>query len=130
MLFPGTSSSVTIETSRRASLTLAAARVSRLGDVPLRNRPGILIETHMLKEYQPRVQGTYDLLRFALAEVNQDPIALLEAGKLADEQSACRREPYPITFELTENIVPYDLKGVAYHTEKSDVSGQQRVIFG
>src|SRR5215813_6027576 len=100
------------------------------GYVPLRNRPGILIETHMLKEYQPRVQGTYDLLRFALAEVNQDPIALLEAGKLADEQSACRREPYPITFELTENIVPYDLKGVAYHTEKSDISGQQRVIFG
>ena len=40
------------------------------GYVHLRNRPGILIETHMLKPYKPRVIGTYDFLRFILEEVN------------------------------------------------------------
>ena len=39
---------------------------------------GYLIETHMLKPYRPRVIGTYDFLRFALAEVNSDPESLFE----------------------------------------------------
>lgn len=106
------------------------------GYAPLRNRPGILIETHMLKAYQPRVQGTYDLLRFALAEVNRDPERLLQAGKIADEQAAARgkaydsSQTYPLTFEITATAVPYQLKAVQYHTEQSAVSGAQRVIFG
>ena len=45
----------------------------------------------MLKEYQPRVQGTYDLLRFALSEINRDPIGLLEAGRSADEDTESRK---------------------------------------
>lgn len=49
------------------------------GYTPIRNRPGILIETHMLKPYRPRVIGTYDFLRFALAEVSRDPESLLRA---------------------------------------------------
>src|SRR5436190_13430010 len=90
----------------------------------------------MLKEYRPRVQGTYDLLRFALAEINRDPDALLQAGRTADEEAvieaaahdAARR--YPLTFELTNNAVPYRLRAVEYHTEQSAISGAQRVIFG
>jgi murein tripeptide amidase MpaA len=31
------------------------------GYTPVRNRPGLLIETHMLKDYRSRVRGTYDL---------------------------------------------------------------------
>src|SRR4030095_6289658 len=52
------------------------------GYTPLRNRPGILIETHMLKPYRPRVIGTYDFLRFALAEVSRDPQSLLNAVQI------------------------------------------------
>lgn len=106
------------------------------GYAPLRNRPGILIETHMLKEYQPRVKGTYDLLRFTLEEVNRNPAALLEAGRAADEEMVAagaaydESRLYPLTFELTDNVTPYRLKAVEYHTELSEVSGAQRVIFG
>lgn len=106
------------------------------GYTPLRNRPGILIETHMLKPYRPRVIGTYDFLRFALAEVNDDPESLLAAVKQADEETLAAGQTYdperlyPLDFELTENSRPYDLKGFEYHTEMSDVSGDTRVTFG
>ncbi|MCU1265112.1 MAG: hypothetical protein JWM21_1430 [Acidobacteria bacterium] len=106
------------------------------GYAPLRNRPGILIETHMLKEYEPRVRGTYDLLRYALEEANRDPESLLAAGRLADEEAAAKGQTYdptreyPLTFELTDQAVPYELKAVEYFTEQSAVSGALRVVFG
>ncbi|HLO01302.1 MAG TPA: M14 family metallopeptidase [Pyrinomonadaceae bacterium] len=106
------------------------------GYTPLRNRPGILIETHMLKPYRPRVIGTYDFLRSALAEVSGDPKPLLTAVREADEETIAAGRTYdparryPIDFELSETSVPYPLKAVEYQTEKSEVSGAQRVIFG
>jgi murein tripeptide amidase MpaA len=106
------------------------------GYVPLRNRPGLLIETHMLKDYRSRVRGTYDLLRFMLEEVNRDPQSLLRAVRVADEETiiegraydASRR--YPLRFELTDKTVPFQLKGVESRRELSEVSGEVRVIFG
>ncbi len=106
------------------------------GYTPLRNRPGILIETHMLKPYRPRVIGTYDFLRFALEEVNRDPEGLLKAVKQADDETLAAgrnydaTRQYPLDFELTDKSRPYHLKGFEYHTEMSDVSGDTRVTFG
>ncbi len=106
------------------------------GYVPLRNRPGILIETHMLKPYRSRVVGTYDFLRLTLEEVNRDPQGLLKAGREADESAkalATSYDPnrrYPIDFELTETAVPYKFKGVDSKVEMSDVSGAPYVTFG
>jgi murein tripeptide amidase MpaA len=106
------------------------------GYTPLRNRPGILIETHMLKPYKPRVIGTYDFLRFTLEEVNKDPEALLNAVKMADEEAqklgsnydAGNR--YPIDFELTDKAVPYKLRAVESKVEMSEVSSAPYVTFG
>lgn len=106
------------------------------GYAPLRNRPGLLIETHMLKDYRSRVRGTYDLLRFMLEEVNRDHESLLRAVRLADEETinegraydASRR--YPLRFELSDKTVPFQLKGVESRRELSEVSGAVRVIFG
>ena len=106
------------------------------GYIPIRNRPGILIETHMLKPYRPRVIGTYDFLRFTLEEVNRDPESLLAAGREADEKTLSDGRTYdagrrvPLDYELTDKSRPYQLKAVEYHTEMSDVSGAPRVIFG
>lgn len=106
------------------------------GYTPIRNRPGILIETHMLKPYRPRVIGTYDFLRFALAEVSNDPESLLAAVRAADEKTLAdgrNYDParrYPIDFELTNNARPYQLKAVEYQTAMSDVSGEPYVSFG
>jgi murein tripeptide amidase MpaA len=106
------------------------------GYTPLRNRPGILIETHMLKPYRPRVIGTYDFLRSTLAEVSKDPGSLLTAVREADEKTLADFRVYdpswqiPIDFELTDKSSPYHLKAVESVTEVSSLSGAQRVVFG
>ena len=106
------------------------------GYVPLRNRAAVLIETHMIKDYRSRVIGTYDLLRFTLAEVSRDPQSLLDAVRVADEQTMEQSRAdgagrkIPLDFELTEKTTPYHLKALEYRTEPSDVSGDTRVVFG
>jgi Zinc carboxypeptidase len=106
------------------------------GYVPLRNRPGILIETHMIKDYRSRVIGTYDFLRAALAEVNKDPERLIRVGREADKRTVdagCLYDPsilYPLDFELTDEVTPFELKAFQYTTEPSEVSGDLRVVYG
>ena len=106
------------------------------GYVPLRNRPGILIETHMLKDYRSRVIGTYDFLKAALVEVNRDPERLRTIGREADERTIAAAKTFdpdarfPLDFELTDEATPFALKAFSYETEQSDVSGDLRVIYG
>ncbi|HEU4795244.1 MAG TPA: M14 family metallopeptidase [Pyrinomonadaceae bacterium] len=106
------------------------------GYVPLRNRPGILIETHMIKDYRSRVIGTYDFLRAALTEVNNDPDRLIRIGREADQRTVDAGQAYnpsnlfPVDFELTDETSPFELKAFSYETEQSDISGDLRVIYG
>jgi hypothetical protein len=106
------------------------------GYVPVRNRPGILIETHMIKDYRSRVIGTYDFLRAALTEVNRDPERLRKLGREADERTVAAgksfdpKESYPLDFELTDEVTPFELKAFEYQTEHSEVSDDLRVVFG
>jgi hypothetical protein len=106
------------------------------GYVPLRNRPGILIETHMIKDYRSRVIGTYDFLRAALTEVNHDPDRLIRIGREADHRTVDAARAYnpsnlyPLDFELTDEATPFELKAFQYQTEQSDVSGDLRVVYG
>ena len=105
------------------------------GYVPVRNRPAILIETHMLKDYRSRVIGTYDFLRFALEEVNRDPKRLIEVGIEADQQAIGlgkqrNEKTYPIQFEITDEPTPFQLKATRNRVEESEISGDLRVIFG
>jgi hypothetical protein len=106
------------------------------GYTPIRNRPGILIETHMLKPYRPRVIGTYDFLRFTLAEVSRDPRSLLAAVRAADEKTVAEGRTYdptrryPLDFALSEKPIPYKLRALEYHTDASDISGGPYVTFG
>lgn len=106
------------------------------GYVPLRNRPGILIETHMIKDYRSRVIGTYDFLKAALTEVNREPERLRQVGRDADARTLAVGKDYdqdasfPLDFELTGEATPFSLKAFTYETEHSDVSGDLRVVYG
>ena len=103
------------------------------GYVPLRNRPGILIETHMIKEYKSRVIGTYDFLRAALEEVNKDPKRLKTVVHEADRATLAaveKENPFPLDFELTDEITPFQLKAFSSRTQQSEISGDLRVVFG
>ena len=79
----------------------------------------------MIQDYKSRVVGTYDLLRFALAEVSRNPKKLLEAGRVADAETIERGgrfdpgQSYPIDFDLTEETSPYNLKRLASRTKRA-----------
>ncbi|MCA1616476.1 MAG: M14 family metallopeptidase [Acidobacteria bacterium] len=106
------------------------------GYTPLRNRPGLLIETHMLKTYRPRVRGTYDILRATLEDVNRDAAGWLKVVRDTDELITRQGNSYdparkvPLRMAFTDKSVPLKLKGVEFRVEQSEVSGGRRVVYG
>ncbi len=115
---------------------IASPRFSTGYTAVVRNRPGLLIETHMLKEHRSRVRGTYDVLRAALEDVNRDPATLLRVVREADEETNAAGRAYDparkiaLGVGLTDTSTPKLLKGYEFHTELSDVSGAVRVVWG
>ena len=64
------------------------------GYTPLRNRAGLLIETHVYKPYKSRVRGTYDVLRYTIEEVGKTKASLFVANVTADTQTVERGKTY------------------------------------
>jgi murein tripeptide amidase MpaA len=106
------------------------------GYAPLRNRAGLLIETHMLKPYNSRVRGTYDVLRYTVEEIGKNKSSLFEANKKSVQETIERGKTYnaarnfPLKLEITENSKPFDFKGVEFNIEDSAVSGAKQIIYG
>ncbi len=106
------------------------------GYTPLRNRAGLLIETHSLKPYKSRVRGTYDILRYTIEEINQSKASLFEANRKADEETLNQFKTYdanrkvPLRLAITDKSTPFEFKGISYTKEKSDISGAERIIYG
>jgi hypothetical protein len=96
------------------------------GYVALQNRPALLIETHMLKPYEVRVRGTYDLVELLMQDIGKEPASLLAVNKHADEQVIARagnaKASVPLTFKSDTKAEPFQLKGYAFSLIHSDIS--------
>jgi murein tripeptide amidase MpaA len=100
------------------------------GYVALANRPALLVETHMLKDYATRVRGTHAILQHILEIVGDRAEELRRINVEADARttSAWSKEPdqdaLPLTFEIdyTDSVM-IDFEGYEYRPEKSDVTG-------
>ncbi len=105
------------------------------GYVSIRNRPSILVETHMLKDYRTRVIATYNIMRHTLELLNRDTDALLAMNRAADAASARLGDPATkerdvvVSLKADEATVPITFKGFASKRELSEVSGGMRVIY-
>lgn len=96
------------------------------GYAAIQNRPGILIETHMLKDYKTRVTATYHMLKSTLEILDAEHGALKRLVAEADRRTASpgfRDEPFPLTFRLGEDSVMIDFLGYEYDVETSDLTG-------
>jgi len=106
------------------------------GYTPIRNRAGVLVETHVYKPYKSRVRGTYDLLRYTIEEVGRAKGSLLAANVIADTQTVERGKTYdsarqfPLRLELTDKSTPFAFKGIEYKLEDSPVSGGKKLTYG
>ena len=96
------------------------------GYTALQNRPGLLIETHMLKPYKPRVESTYEMLKFSLGFINDNYIELKKLVKDADEKiiSGVKDAKLGVKYEVSkDDSVMVDFLGVEYSVDKSDLTG-------
>jgi len=106
------------------------------GYAAIRNRPGLLIETHVYKPYKSRVRGTYDLLRHTVEEAGRAKASLLSAIQKADDDTirkgrcSSTASPFPLLLAITEKVEQIDFKGVEYKIEESDISGSKRIVYG
>ena len=99
------------------------------GYVALWNRPAMLLETHMLKDYRTRVTGTYDVIVQLLTYFKEHPGELRRVDEQADRETVEAGRTYdparrvPVTFKDGPGHVPYEFLGVESHHQISPVSG-------
>jgi hypothetical protein len=99
-----------------------------------RNRPGLLIETHMLKPYDQRVAATYQCFVTVLSILNREYKGLGEKEEAADRFTASREfrtTPFPLKYKTLENDSSMvDFLGFDYLRIKSDFVDQYYCKYG
>jgi len=104
------------------------------GYVSIRNRPSVLVETHMLKPYRTRVISTYNIMRHTLEFLNEQPETLIKANARADQETATlarSREDQLVTLTVkqTDDTQMYDFLGFDFERTQSDISGDVRITY-
>lgn len=93
----------------------------------MRNRPGLLIETHMLKPYKSRVASTYAMLSHTIELLNKEYKTLQTIIAKADAYTAgveFRKEPFPVNFtESYADSTKVEFLGFEYSIDTSDLTG-------
>jgi hypothetical protein len=105
------------------------------GRVILDNRPGLLVEMHMLKEYRTRVRGNYEILRALLALLGRDAERLIRLNRDADRVAAelgrpgGAPRPFPLVVAGDGRATPTPFRGRAFTRYASEVSGAVAVRY-
>jgi len=111
---------------------VAGPRFSQ-GYTAIQNRPGLLIETHMLKDYKTRVTGTYEMLKNTLVILNSEYDRLMRLNREADARTAeaeFRKEPFALRFRPLPDSTVMDFLGVDYEKTHSGLTGGDWFKFG
>jgi Zinc carboxypeptidase len=92
----------------------------------LRNRPGLLLETHMLKPYGQRVSATYEALKASIVILGQESAKLKGLIRQADNDVAgqeFRTTGFPLRFETLKDSTMVNFLGIEYKKMKSEITG-------
>ncbi len=99
------------------------------GYATLFNTLGMMVETHMLKPYKDRVEGTYHLMKEMIAIIDNDAEKIKILRSKATERYAAGRQ-YPIQWAVdsskTRNL---SFKGYEGAMVPSEITGQQRLKY-
>lgn len=92
-----------------------------------RNRPGLLIETHMLKPYRQRVTATYDCFLTSLQILSENKPTYQLLVRSADQTLSSGSFPwneFPLTYKTSmADSIMTDFLGFEYSVERSDLTG-------
>ncbi|HEX3471558.1 MAG TPA: M14 family metallopeptidase, partial [Silvibacterium sp.] len=99
------------------------------GYMILENRPGMLVELHMLKDYKTRVTGNYELLRALMEIVNRDAEKLIKLNADADADAArlgahpLGNQQFPLRVGWGGETTPFLFRGYHFTRQLSEISG-------
>jgi len=101
------------------------------GYASIRNRPGLLIETHVYKPYRSRVRGTYDVLRHSIEEIGGSKKSLALAIGHAEFENTTRvvGAQFPLAVGVTDKPTETEFKGLEYKVEDSPISGGKMLVY-
>lgn len=105
------------------------------GYTMLRNRPSILVESHMLKPNALRVRAQYNVLRRVLELTSANAASLRTAAARADAEDLSRGrsdsapQPFALSLKPSETPMPFTMKGVAHALVPSKISGSDRIVY-
>ncbi len=102
------------------------------GYAAARNRPGLLVEAHMLKPYPVRVAATRKLLDLTLEQLAGAAAELRDLCAAADAHTASaafRAAPLPLSWRVGDDHEPLEFLGVAYERRTSALSGGDYFVY-
>jgi hypothetical protein len=102
------------------------------GYAALHNRPALLIETHMLKDYKTRVTATYEMLLNSIRVIARTSMNLQKLNELADRDAANLYqidEAYTLTYKSSKSVEKFTYEGFEYDVVKSDLSGGDWYVY-
>lgn len=99
------------------------------GYAALFNTLGMMVETHMLKPYKQRVEGTYELMK-SMIEITEEQSEEIKKLRTDAWKSYAKKNTYPLDWKIdtTRNTV-FDFKGFEGRMIPSEVTGLQRLKF-
>ena len=103
------------------------------GYAAIQNRPGLLIETHMLKDYKTRVDATFQMVIHTLFILNHQAETLKTLVEMADRSTASpgfRAQELAVNWETSPtDSTMIDFEGFDYKSIKSDLTGYDWFIY-
>ncbi|TXK64370.1 M14 family zinc carboxypeptidase [Alkalisalibacterium limincola] len=103
------------------------------GFAAVENRAGLLLETHMLKDFRTRTQVNEAMLLELLKALAHEPGSLREAVRRADAETVARAgradAALDVAFRTTDETRDVEFLGYEYTTRESELSGGTWVTY-
>ncbi len=99
------------------------------GYTALFNTMGMMVETHMLKPYKNRVEGTYELMK-SFIEIADSKAETINTLYSSDRKNIANSDKYPIQWAIdSSKSTTLQFKGYEAETIISEVTGKDRLKF-
>lgn len=99
------------------------------GYTTLFNTLGLMVETHMLKPYKDRVEGTYELMKSVISYTNKNSDTILKLRKDATKRYSSGSF-YKLDWQIdSTKTKTLQFKGFEASTPKSEITGNARLKY-
>ncbi len=99
------------------------------GYTALWNTIGLMVETHMLKPYKPRVEGTYELMK-SVIKITADQSEKIKALRTEAFTAFAKAETYPLHFAIdSSKTSTLEFLGYEGTMQPSNITGQERLKY-